>query len=416
MSLHVAIAGPIATADVLKHLAAAPRKLPIGHPGASILGVLIDELLAMGMKVSAFTLSEEVPSSRDESLVVDGPSFRMHYCRARRRAWRPNGLLPGRALDLFLYERRELSRAMRAAGPDAIHAHWCYEYADAALSTGLPTLVTCHDAPQVVARIMKSPYRWLRYLLARRVLAKAGHLTTVSPYMAEQLRPLTGLPIAVVPNPLGRSVIARSLPRSAPMTRRIAVVSNGWHRLKNQASAVRAFHRFHKTQPCAELHLFGADLGVNGRAQKWCERLGLATGVVFHGAIPREGLLDALTEMDVLVHPSIEESFGMAVAEAMALGLPVVAGNASGAVPWVLGRDHNSPAAELLCDVRDELAINAMMTQAFDARYKARSDAGRTEATTRFHFRAVTEQYLRIYRSLVRLKSSEGSQAITLAE
>jgi glycosyltransferase involved in cell wall biosynthesis len=372
--------------------------------------VLIEELLAMDLNVSAFTLTDEVPPSRAGPIVVEGPKFRLHICRARRHAFRPNGLLPGRAIDLFWYERRELSRAMRAARPDVIHAHWCYEYAGAALSTGVPTLITCHDAPQVIARIAINPYRWFRYVLARRVLASANHLTTVSPYMAEQLRPLTALPIAVVPNPLGRTLITRSLPRSAPTTRRIAIVSNGWDRLKNQATAIKAFHRFHKAQTCAELHLFGADLGISGRAQQWCERRGFAAGVVFHGAIPRERLLDALTGMDLLVHPSIEESFGMAVAEAMALGLPVVAGTLSGAVPWVLGRDNNSPAAELLCDVRDERAISSMIDRAFDARYEVRSDAGRADAARRFDVRTVTAQYLQIYRSLLRVTFGEGAR------
>jgi len=414
VTLHVAIAGPIATADVQKHVGEVPAQFPSGHTGAPIMGVLIDELLAMGLKVSAFTLSWEVPSSHVGPMVVSGPNFRHHVCRERRRAWRPNGLLPGRALDLFSKEREELSRALRGVGPDIIHAHWCYEYAGAALSTGLPTLITCHDAPQIMARISRSPYRWLRYFLARRVLAKATHLTTVSPYMVEQLRPLTVLPIAVVPNPLGRTVRARSAPREVPTTRRIAMVSNGWQRRKNPAPAIRAFHRFRQTQPGAELHLFGTDFEAHGLAQQWCERRCLASSVHFNGAIPRERLLDALSGMDILVHPSIEESFGMVAAEAMALGLPVIAGSASGAIPWVLGRDHNSAAAELLCDVRDERAISAMMTRAFDARYRDRSEAGRAEAISRFDSRSIAEQYAQLYRALAHNKAFKNGIALTL--
>jgi L-malate glycosyltransferase len=54
----------------------------------------------------------------------------------------------------------------------------------------------------------------------------------------------------------------------------------------------------------------------------------------------------------VLAHPSLEESFGMIVLEAMATGTPVVAGRASGAVPWLLAND-----AGVLVDVRNSAAI-----------------------------------------------------------
>jgi glycosyltransferase involved in cell wall biosynthesis len=62
-------------------------------------------------------------------------------------------------------------------------------------------------------------------------------------------------------------------------------------------------------------------------------------GVFFHGPIDSKVLLEHLVEMDVLLHPALEESFGMVVAEAMALGIPVVGGTNSGAVPWIVGRD-----------------------------------------------------------------------------
>ncbi len=47
--------------------------------------------------------------------------------------------------------------------------------------------------------------------------------------------------------------------------------------------------------------------------------------------------------VDVLVHPSLEESQCMAVIEAMAMGLPVIAGKFSGAIPGF------SPKAKRVC-------------------------------------------------------------------
>src|SRR5205085_11099029 len=59
--------------------------------------------------------------------------------------------------------------------------------------------------------------------------------------------------------------------------------------------------------------------------------------VQFIGAVPHARLLDEMAQSQVLLHPALEESFGVVLAEAMAMGLSVVAGAHSGAVPWVQG-------------------------------------------------------------------------------
>jgi len=52
---------------------------------------------------------------------------------------------------------------------------------------------------------------------------------------------------------------------------------------------------------------------------------------------PHGDLLIKLAEnIDVLVHPSLEEAHCMAVIEAMAMGMPVIGGRSSGGIPWTL--------------------------------------------------------------------------------
>jgi glycosyltransferase involved in cell wall biosynthesis len=60
------------------------------------------------------------------------------------------------------------------------------------------------------------------------------------------------------------------------------------------------------------------------------EQLGITPNVEFRGRLDGHELVSAYQDADVLIAPSRNESFGMAVAEAMACGLPVVASAVEG--------------------------------------------------------------------------------------
>lgn len=405
--MRICIAAPIATADVWPFLAAGgtPARLadcPAGYEGAPLTAVLIGELLARGHEVLGLTLDYLMPP-QPEPVVLRGPRFEFRILPGRRRAWRGNEGRPGRALDLFRVERAALREQLEAARPDLVHAHWTYEFALAALDTGLPTLVTAHDAPSVVLRFSRSPYRALRWLMAREVLRRAPHLTTVSGYMAGELAGGYRGQIAVVPNPVAAHVLAAGRARAQPATRRIGLVCNGWGARKNPTVALQAFARFRAGTPSAELHCFGDDFGPGQQAERWAGSRGLAGGVHFHGRLPHAEMVARLATQDVLLHPALEESFGVVVAEAMALGLPVVGGRASGAVPWVLGADAatGATAAGVLTDVADAEALAAALAQAFDAGYGARSAAGLAQARQRFGAAAVADAYLEAYARVI---------------
>ena len=57
---------------------------------------------------------------------------------------------------------------------------------------------------------------------------------------------------------------------------------------------------------------------------------GLTDRVTFFGSLPREKVLEKISEADVLVHPSFHDSAGLVCLEAMALGKPVLCLNTGG--------------------------------------------------------------------------------------
>ncbi len=400
MTLHIGIVGPVATADVAHLLDAPAAALPVGMPGAPILATLITELLRRGHRVTAFTLTGDLPLRHDAAAVVRGPAFELHIAPARLRAWPMNGRRLGRIVDLYAFERQGLQRAMQLARPDVLHAHWTYEYAWAALRSGLPHVVTCHDSPLVIARFQRDlkhgAYRWLRAGIAWHVLRHARRVTAVSPYLADEVRPLCRADVDVVPNPMPAAAFARTRGlRFGPL--RVVMAANGWDARKNPQPALQAFAQLAEQHPQAELHLFGRDYGAGQLAQRWWHEQaheqahgqGQGGRVFFHGEVAHEAMLAALASSDLLLHPALEESFGAVPAEAMAMGVPVVAGMRSGAVPWVVGD------AGLLVDVTQPEAMAAAMRRLagepdFAAQLGAR---GRAQALARFSVESVAACY-----------------------
>ena len=96
--------------------------------------------------------------------------------------------------------------------------------------------------------------------------------------------------------------------------------------------------------------LFGPGMEAGGEAEHWAQRRNLLTNVEFRGSVPREQILDFLEiEADLMVHPSLIETHGMVLIEAMACGVPVVGGRKSGAVAWTLDEGRSG----FLCDVKN---------------------------------------------------------------
>lgn len=378
--MKIGIAGPIARESIAKFLHGDATILPVGYTGAPLLGTLIDALLSRGHSISAYTTSTDLSVS--ETVTATGDSFKITFCPQRRRAFRYCDGHWGRAADFFKLERTALCRAMQADAPDLVHAHWSYEFALAALESGLPNLITCHDAPQVVLKYSPNLYRFSRYLMARKVLSKANFVTAVSPYLQQALQLYVRNPLNLVPNPLPLTAAAqittsRSLDSEKP---RIVMVLNGWGARKNPQPALKAFASLRRRLPKATLRIIGAGFEAGGKGHTWARINGLTDGITFIGPQPYASVLANLAESDLLLHPSLEETFGMTIAEAMSLGVPVIGGATSGAVPWVVG------GGGILTDVTSPDAIEAALTSLLSdqSAYQCCVSAARTRSSENF--------------------------------
>jgi glycosyltransferase involved in cell wall biosynthesis len=402
----IALAGPVTVADLLPLLPSDAAKTTWRSAGSPLMTTLVHEYRRRGIALTVFTNDQALEGSSVPWVRWVGDGLTLYVTPRRAHAYRWQHGRPGRIVDFFALERAGLRAAMVHAQPRLVHAHWSYEYAWAAQQAGLPSLVTCHDSPTAILRQMPDAYRIARWCMARHVLRRADAVSVVSPYLTTELRRWLSCEPTVVPNPLpaaafvpddGRQAERRAStwPLVAP---RVGMVLNGWGTRKNPQPGMLAMSRLRAVWPQAELHLIGPDFGPGEAAQRWAAQHGLAEAFQFHGRLGHAATLVRIAAFDLLIHPALEESFGLSIAEAMALGVPVVAGRSSGAVPWVMGA-----AAGALVDVRsaDQILAAAQRLLGDAAAHQTAACAGRQRALQVFSAQAVADQYLGLYAAVL---------------
>jgi glycosyltransferase involved in cell wall biosynthesis len=124
---------------------------------------------------------------------------------------------------------------------------------------------------------------------------------------------------------------------------------------------------------------------------------GLEATVELAGALPREGAMARLAEADVFCLPSTYEGLPLAILEAMAAGIPVVAtavsGNPEAVEDGVTGMLVPAESATALADALIALLVDPEQRRRM-------GEAGRRRAAARFAIEPVVEQYLALLRRL----------------
>ncbi len=115
--------------------------------------------------------------------------------------------------------------------------------------------------------------------------------------------------------------------------------------VKGQKYLIRAFAKFHKEYPQSELTLIGSGQ-KQGDLEQLVNQLKIQSNVSLIGDIKHSLIPEILCSHDVYVHPSIvdpvtheTETFGVAVLEAIFVGLPVIISNCGG-MPEVVGEKY----------------------------------------------------------------------------
>jgi glycosyltransferase involved in cell wall biosynthesis len=220
---------------------------------------------------------------------------------------------------------RHFARFLRSEAPMLVHANTLLTLPEAliARASGYPTLLHVHEMLAGGPKAM---------LTAR--LARSAH-TVLSPSIASQSSlHRAGVTARVLSNgvALAPTVARDGIGRDHLVIGTVGTIS----RLKGSDAFLAAAQDVRAHRPDVEFRMIGPC--ASGPERPWAERLverareaGVITGV-------REDIFSELAEWDLFVLPSREDSFPLAVLEAMSVGLPVVATRVGG-IPEQVGLD-----------------------------------------------------------------------------
>ncbi len=302
---------------------------PYPEPGKHVTGGVervIDTLLPELAKHIDLTLIAPQASRNGESSNYD---IRTVYFK------KPPG--PG-ALSYWTVDAYRTARLVAQLQPDLVHFQGPVGIGKLIRS---PSIFTVHG---IVDRDLIASNRDKRYgLIARKIAAQIvrnaeararriiSNVIVINPYVIEALPDVANLRQFEIPNPIDPIFCTPLPPQSQKRARRIISVGRIGPR-KNTLHAVAIAACALKTDKHSSFIVFGPP--NNAKYLRECEMIAQADGIeqriVFPGSITSERLKIELQQSSILMMTSKQETAPMAIAEAHARGVAVVAPEAFG--------------------------------------------------------------------------------------
>lgn len=289
--------------------------------------------------------------------------------------------------------RQQMADYLKRLAPDVVHAHDVYGLMVKGLA--VPRVFTIHGQIYKDTRVSAGRFPRARSWLWKRIeqngWSDQPHVISISPYVREQLAGIVSGTIHNIDNPIGEDCFHLTR-REEPG--RIFCAAAICPR-KNTLGLVRAFSELVKMGVNAELRLSGGgDKEYLDSVSQLVREHGLERYVKLLGRISYAAIQDEMSRAAVFALVSLEENSPMAIEEAMAASVPIVASNRCG-MPYLV-RDGESGFLVNPTDP-DDIACRLRALLENDDLRRSMGDKGKEIALDRFHPAKVAARTREVY-------------------
>ena len=330
-----------------------------------------------------------MPSSLRTARSERRDGFQFHFLSAPKAPWaRPS--LPFRTARAF--------RELRGIAPDLVHCQDNMALALASILSRRPRLFTVHGVKRHEAGRRTGREAWgarADSMLEPFVYRHFDRFVAISEYARDTVGSTDRS--ALIPNPV-RSLFFEAHARRRP--RPLLVFAGVLAPLKRPADLIAAYAQVVREVPELELVICGSvedERYALGLRQQVADH-GLQR-VTFRGQTDQHEMAELLAQATALVLPSAQENAPMVIAEAMAVGVPVIASRVGG-VPSLVKDDHTGwlyPAGSVI-ELTDRLG-RLLAAPALVERF---GTAARAIAEQHFHPRRVAAATVDLYREMLK--------------
>jgi glycosyltransferase involved in cell wall biosynthesis len=314
----------------------------------------------------------------------------------------PSGLLW--FSTLLLRQARVVRRLWKRGEINLVHAHWWVPGGLSAWLSGAPYVVTMHGMDVVLLESSAAARA-----LGRRVLRAAAAVTAVSSDLAGRASRVAGVDrqrIIVQPMPID----AKQFGRTSKGGGGIVTVGRLMPR-KRIDLLLQALARLRAAGRGVSLKIVG-DGPERPRLERCVADLALGAAVRFTGEVRPERVPEEIGDADVFAFPALGEGFGLAAAEALLLGVPVVGSTDGGGVTDIVppqggGRVVNPEVGELT------RAIGELLDDPDARRHAAEAGAA---LRRRLEPDAVARRFQMLYREVVQSRAARAAARRRSAE
>lgn len=323
---------------------------------------------------------------RQESAKSAFPVYRFHY----RAAPLPNSSFALFGAWSLLGAVRQLIR--QGYRPDLLHIHE-YPFAVPALLLrrlyGMPVVITEHSSTFLKRSLTRAQYR-----LARFAFAHADRVLPVSRAMQAAIEAY-GMTanFEIVPNVVDTTLFHPAPQPKSTSTKRLLFVGllDPLHK-KGVPYLLQALAQLSRRD--WQLELVG-DGPSRAAYERLAATLGLRAQVTFHGYQAKPRVAQLMRESQIFVLPSVVETFGVVLIEALASGLPVVATQTAGPSELI------AEDVGMLVPPGDASALAAAINTMLDQHTHYVPQTLAAYANRHFGYAPVSRRLDRLYRTLV---------------
>jgi N-acetyl-alpha-D-glucosaminyl L-malate synthase BshA len=292
-----------------------------------------------------------------------------------------------------------MSEVAERCALDILHVHYAIPHAASAY---LAQKMTGRDSLKVVTTLHGTDITLVGqepsfFPITRFLIQQSDAVTAVSSFLKQETIKVfgTGDDIEVIPNfidarifkPLAEGSLRK---RFAPQGEKLLAHASNFRKVKNLGAVVNVFAKVSEVLP-SRLLLMGDGPEMAGVRQQ-VTQAGLDGKVEFLGHVDK--LEDILPVADLLLLPSLHESFGLVALEAMACGVIPLATNQGGAGEFIQDGFNGF--------LRDPQDIEGMAQAAIkvledDQLHQEMAEEARRDAAADFGVSCVVKQYVDLY-------------------